>query len=157
MKRLATILALLALTACHHPSPMAGPAGVTTIVRTSAVRDSTATRAGAGQLRVVIRAVDEPAEALVDATIRLWRGGADSLPAERHAASADVRGTVAFDSVPAGEWHLDASRLGYQRYQIPVRAVAGCRTVVELYLAYSITCLFDCPTTAPRAVVTTCA
>ncbi len=91
------------------------------------------------------------------AEVRASRLGADSERFAQRVASSDTFGNVRLDSLPAGDWHVEGLRIGYKPHSTVVRAVPGCRTVVELYLEYSITCLFGCPTTPPRAVVTACA
>ena len=128
-----------------------------TIVRTPFRVDSATAKDGIGQFSVVVRSVDDPSEGLLRARIRVWRSGVDSIKYGRRETSADTLGSARIDSVPAGSWRVEGFQVGYTRHSVIVHAIAGCHTVVELYLAYSITCLINCPTTPPRAVVTTCA
>lgn len=157
MNRSIWLFALLLLGACRTPLRVEAPAASAIVLRTQSVRDSSAAHARLGHLSVAVRAVDDPTDGLLRATIRVWRVGVDSTRFRRREASADTLGIARFDSLPAGDWRVEGFRIGYKRHSIIVQSVPGCRTVVELYLALSPSCLFECTTTAPRSVVTTCA
>lgn len=156
MNRLRWLLVLLLLGGCRTLPRFEAPTATSIILRTQGFRDSSLARARLGHVSVVVRAVDDPTDGLLRATVRVWRVGVDSTRFGRREASADTLGVARIDSLPEGDWRVEGFRIGYKRYNIIVRSVPGCRTVVELYLAYAPFCEFECTTTAPRSVVTTC-
>jgi hypothetical protein len=156
MNKPVVLLALLVLCGCRPAARSTSPAAMMTVIRTNSLVDSADLRAGRTKLTVVVRTVDEPSIALAHATVRVWRVGADSVQQARLETPADTFAVARFDALPAGNWRVEGSQIGYSRHRVAIRSNPGCHTVVELYLARSINCLFTCPTTPPRAVITTC-
>ena len=163
--RLALLAAVLG-AGCAHASPTAAPArppvvAPLTVTRLYGPRDSATFAAGRGTLRVVTRSVDEPAESVGDVFVALRAanagrdtvGGADVLAR----VTTDGAGVATFAPLRAAHYLLEARRIGVSALQVPVELGPGCTVVVEVYLTTQASCLFSCPTTPPRATLTTCA
>jgi hypothetical protein len=163
--RLALLAAVLGAGSAHGQTtaPPAGPPVVAPLIvtRLYGPSDSASFAAGRGTLRVVTRSVDDPTQPVGDVFIALR--AADAAHDTAGAASVlarvttDGAGVAAIAPLPATRYLLEARRIGVRAMRVPVELRPGCTVVVEMYVTPQPTCLFSCPTTPPRATLTTCA
>ena len=148
--RLLTVGALVVVLACR-PGPNAvahdAPVPVEVVIARALPRDTASVTRGVGALVVIVRNVDKLEDVVAGATVVL-----DS--ARGFVTKAD--GVGRFDSVPAGNYLLSFRRIGFAPATAWVNVTSGCEARVEVYLPVQANCLFDCPPSAPRVVLTTC-
>src|SRR5688500_20163844 len=100
-----------------------------------------------GGLLVIVRNVDKPEDVVQGATVVL-----DS--ARGFITKADGMGR--FGHLPAGDYTLSFRRIGFAPIRARVTVSGGCEARLEVYLPIVAVCLFDCPPSSPRVVLTTC-
>jgi len=109
-------------------------------------------------LVVVARDADAPDRSLRQASISVVSGRGDprSSPLARHAAT-DQQGVAMFERVASGGHTVDVRRIGYAPFRFVVVLRDKCRReVLEVYVGEQANCLFECPPTPGRAILTTC-
>jgi hypothetical protein len=104
-------------------------------------------------LKVLVRDVDDPETPIAEARV-IISPAADST--RRRVFAVDAQGTALIRDLTPEKFTIRVHRIGYApaAFLIPVRGV--CKEVLELYLGKQAMCLFQCPPTPARAVLTTC-
>ena len=128
------------------------------IVRTDTwPKDTLGIRRETGKITILVRNLHNPAYAVPYPQV--WLAGSKDAPhpARRDIAMGDSLGRVVIDSGPQGKPFLWVRALAFHSVSVPIEVVAGCESIVEVYLLANPFCLDGtCPEGTPRATVTVC-
>ena len=108
-------------------------------------------------LVLVVRNVDAPERPVSQASVWIMAGRGDPRSSGHQRGLSDENGLVTIARAGSGDHTIEVRRLGYA----PLRLLATLRDnclhqVLEIYIGQQALCLFDCPPTPARAVLTTC-
>ena len=148
--RIVAVGALAVLCACRqgqYAVAQDATVPVQVAIARSLPHDTANVARGVGALTVIVRNADKPEYVVQGATVVL-----DS--ARGFITKADGLGR--FDSVPAGDYLLSVRRIGFAPVAASIKVTSGCEARVEVYLPVQGNCLFPCPPSSPRVVLTTC-
>ena len=106
---------------------------------------------------LVVRDVDAPERPVSQASVWITAGRGDPRSSGGRRGLSDENGRVTIERVGSGDHTIEVRRLGYAPFRFLARLRDNCRhQVLEIYIGQQALCLFDCPPTPARAVLTTC-
>ena len=107
-------------------------------------------------LTIVVRDADQPDRPLESAIVSIAHSATEPLRSPISSVTTTGDGEATLVGIDGGEYRISARRIGYTPFTFDVRLRPNCQNVIEIYLGQAVLCLFDCPSTPPRAVLTTC-
>lgn len=130
----------------------------TVIFKESIARDSSSVAKNVGQLAVRLRDANNPLATMRDQS-RIAIDTTATLPVttgRRQIFAQSETDTIRFNKLPARQVAVTVSTTGKQYFKALVDIVAGCETVMEVYMAPE-SGMHSPPVTSAHATVTTCA
>lgn len=106
---------------------------------------------------LVVRDVDAPERAVSQASVWITAGRGDPRSSTGRGWLSDENGRVTVQRMGSGDHMIEVRRLGYAPFIFLATLRDNClHQVLEIYIGQQAVCLFECPPTPPRAVLTTC-
>ena len=106
---------------------------------------------------LVVRDVDAPERSLSQASVWITPGRGDPRSSTGRRGLSDENGRVTLQRMGGGDHTIEVRRLGYAPFIFLAPLRDNClHQVLEIYIGQQAVCLFDCPPTPARAVLTTC-